>query len=51
MVIEKGVNGVAHLTTSTASLVRKAQTGRIETYAMAFAAGVVALVFYVMLRA
>lgn len=51
VVIEKGVNGVAHLTSGTASFVRKAQTGRIETYAMAFAAGVVALVFYVMLRA
>jgi NADH-quinone oxidoreductase subunit L len=51
VVIEKGVNGAARLTTGTASLVRKAQTGRIETYAMAFAAGVVALVFYAMLRA
>jgi NADH-quinone oxidoreductase subunit L len=49
IVIQKGVNGVAALTQRTASVIRKTQTGRIQTYAMVFGFGVVMIVFFMML--
>lgn len=45
IVIQKGVNGSAGLTASFASFLRKAQTGRLQTYALVFGAGILALLW------
>ncbi len=49
VIIQKGVNGTAFLTINFASFLRRAQTGTLQTYAMVFGFGVVALVFFLML--
>ncbi len=50
IVIEKGANGTAALTRGVGSLVRRAQTGRLQTYAMAFGFGIVLLLYWTLLR-
>ena len=50
VVIQKGVNGVAALTRGAGSIVRRAQTGRIQHYAMAFGFGVFFLVYFFILN-
>ncbi len=50
VVIERGVNGTAALTRSAADRVRRAQTGRVRTYATAFAFGIVAAVYFILLK-
>ena len=50
VVIQKGVNGTAGLTAGFASLLRRAQTGRVQMYAMTFAFGVAALVFFILFK-
>jgi NADH-quinone oxidoreductase subunit L len=49
IVIQKGVNGTAFVTSGVGSLLRRAQTGYAQTYAMVFAFGIVALVFFFMM--
>ncbi len=51
VVIQRGVNGAAGATSRVASLVRRAQTGRVQDYAFVFGFGFVALVYFVLLRA
>ncbi len=50
VVIQKGVNGVATATTRLGSLVRRAQTGRVQTYALVFGWGVVMLVYFTAIK-
>ncbi len=50
VVIKRGVDGTARLTAGLGDRLRRAQTGRIETYAMAFAFGVVAILYAVLMR-
>ncbi|MCG3175219.1 MAG: NADH-quinone oxidoreductase subunit L [Candidatus Omnitrophica bacterium] len=50
VVIRRGVDGVAGLTAGFGGLVRRAQTGRAQTYALMFGAGVIALVYCVVMR-
>ncbi len=40
------VNGTARLTAGTGSLLRRAQTGRVQQYAMGFLLGLIVLVFF-----
>jgi NADH-quinone oxidoreductase subunit L len=50
VVMQMGVNGAAGLTRGVASFVRKAQDGRLKTYAMIFCFGVFALVSWTLLK-
>ncbi len=50
IIIQGGVNGVAHSTARLGSLLRKAQTGVLQTYALVFGFGVVAIVYFVILK-
>ncbi len=50
IVIEKGANGTAALTRGFGSLLRRAQTGRVQTYAMAFGFGVLFMVYWALLK-
>ncbi len=50
VIMQKGVNGTAAVTAGLASLLRRAQTGYLQTYAMVFGFGVVTLVFFLMLN-
>jgi len=43
-IIDGAVNGIARLTSSTGSFVRRAQNGRLQTYLLFFAAGLAILV-------
>ncbi len=47
VVMKTGVDGTARLTAGFGSLLRRAQTGRIQNYALVFALGVVGLAFFV----
>ena len=44
------VNGTARLTRGTGSVLRRAQTGRLQQYAMMFVAGLIVLMFFVIRR-
>ena len=46
VVMKRGVDGAAGLTGGLASLIRRAQTGRVQNYALAFAMGVAGLAFF-----
>ncbi len=48
VVIQRGVNGTASLTARLGSLLRRSQTGHVQTYAMVFGFGIVAILFLVM---
>jgi NADH-quinone oxidoreductase subunit L len=48
VVIQRGVNGAAGLTARLGSLLRRSQTGHVQTYAMVFGFGIVAIIFLVM---
>jgi NADH-quinone oxidoreductase subunit L len=50
VIIQKGVNGTAFLTSSFASFLRRAQTGSVQTYAISFSLGVIALVYFFLMR-
>jgi len=50
-VVDGGVNGLAHLATTTGRQLRKLQTGYVRNYALAFAVGLAAVLFYVTARA
>jgi len=50
IVIQKGVNGVAGLTRNLGSFLRRAQTGFVQTYAMVFGLGIVALLYFMLNR-
>ncbi len=50
IVINKGVNGAASLTSGFGSLLRRAQTGVVQSYAMVFAIGIVAIVYFLLMR-
>ena len=50
VIIEKGVNGTAALTRGFGSFLRRAQTGRVQTYATVFGFGVVFIVYWILLR-
>ena len=48
IIIERGVNGVAAVTTGFASWLRRSQTGLVQTYAMVFGFGIVALIYFML---
>ncbi len=48
IIIQKGVNGTAAVTSAFGSLLRRAQTGYVQTYAFVFGFGVIALIFIFM---
>jgi NADH-quinone oxidoreductase subunit L len=48
IVIGRGVNGTAWLTGKFGSLLRRSQTGHVQTYAMVFGFGIVAIIYLVM---
>mgnify|MGYP001579851421 FL=1 len=50
VLIQRGVNGTASLTRNFGSLLRRAQTGFVQSYAMVFGFGVVAIVYFLMMR-
>lgn len=50
VVIRRGVDGAAGLTSGLGGLLRRSQTGRAQTYALVFGLGVVAMVYYVVMR-
>ena len=50
VVIQNGVNGAARATSGFGAVLRRAQNGRVQTYATVFGFGVVALVYFVMRR-
>ncbi len=50
IIIRKGVDGTAGFTQRTASLIRRAQTGYIQTYAMVFGFGIVVIVYFMVNR-
>ncbi len=50
VVIDRGVNGAASVTSSFGSLLRRAQTGVVQSYAMVFAIGIVAIVYFLLMR-
>jgi NADH-quinone oxidoreductase subunit L len=50
VVMKAGVDGAARATAGVASFLRRAQTGRVQTYALAFALGVAGLVFFVTMQ-
>jgi NADH-quinone oxidoreductase subunit L len=50
VVIQKGVNGSAQVTAGLGHFLRKSQTGNIQTYAMVFIFGIVAIAFFVLVR-
>ncbi len=50
VVIERGANGTAALTQGVGSFLRRAQTGRVQNYAMVFGFGVVFLVYWIILK-
>lgn len=50
VVIQRGVNGTAGLTGRFGSFLRKAQTGFVQSYAMVFGFGIVAIVYFLMMR-
>jgi NADH-quinone oxidoreductase subunit L len=49
IIIQKGVNGVAGLTARTGSILRRAQTGRVQTYSMVFGFGVAAILYFMLM--
>ncbi len=48
VVIQGGVNGVAGATARFGAFLRRAQTGNVQTYAMVFGFGIIAILFFVM---
>jgi NADH-quinone oxidoreductase subunit L len=50
MVIQNGVNGVAGFTRDFGSFLRRAQSGFVQTYAMVFGFGIVALVYFMLMK-
>jgi NADH-quinone oxidoreductase subunit L len=50
VVMHRGVDGTAGVTAGFASFLRRAQTGRVQNYALAFALGVVGLAFFMTLQ-
>lgn len=50
ILIQRGVNGVAHLTGDFASFLRHLQTGRVQTYALVFGFGMVAILYFILLN-
>lgn len=50
VVIRRGVNGVAGATAGFGSLLRRAQTGVVQSYAMVFGLGIVAIVYLLLMR-
>ena len=50
IVIQKGVNGTASLTADFGSLLRRAQTGVVQSYAMVFAVGIVSIIYFILMR-
>ena len=50
VVIQKGVNGVANMTAGLGSWLRRAQTGFVQTYAMTFGFGIVAMIYFFLMR-
>ena len=50
IVIQKGVNGAVFLTSGLGSFLRRAQTGFVQTYAMVFSFGVLALIYFFVTR-
>ncbi len=50
VIMKKGVDGTARLVTGMGDTLRRAQTGYVQSYAMAFAFGVAALLFMFFLR-
>ncbi len=50
IIIQGGVNGTAALTRRFASFLRRAQTGFVQSYALAFGFGVVAIVYFMMMK-
>ena len=50
VVIQKGVNGTAGVARVAGSLLRRAQTGRVQTYATVFGFGVFLVVYPVLTK-
>ena len=50
VVIQKGVDGTASLTAGFGSLLRRAQTGVVQSYAMVFAVGIVSIIYFILMR-
>lgn len=50
VVMKRLVDGTAGITTGVASFVRRAQTGRVQSYAMMVCAGFVLLIFYFLFK-
>ena len=50
IVINKGVNGAASLASGFGSLLRRSQTGVVQSYAMVFAIGIVVIVYFLLMR-
>lgn len=50
VVIRRGVNGAAFLAAGFGSFLRRAQTGFVQTYAMVFGFGIVAIVYFILMR-
>ena len=50
VVIQNGVNGAARLTAGAGSTIRKAQNGRVQTYALVFTFGIFAIVYWMITR-
>lgn len=50
IIIQVGVNGTARLTRGMGEILKFCQTGRVQTYALIFFAGVVAIVFILVLK-
>jgi NADH-quinone oxidoreductase subunit L len=50
VVIRKGVNGAASLTAGFGSFLRRANTGFVQSYAMAFGFGIMVIVYFLLMR-
>ena len=50
VVMQKGVNGAASSTGRLGSFLRRAQTGFVQTYAMVFGFGIVAIIYFILMR-
>ncbi len=50
IIIQRGANGTAAVTRGFGSFLRRAQTGRVQTYAMVFGFGVVLMIYWAILK-
>jgi len=48
IIIQKGVNGTAALTARTGSFLRRAQTGRVQTYSLVFGFGMAIMIYFML---